>query len=160
MLDNSHSAQQVDDMNLHFTVLFAAMLLIFMRYVQAFFWKVTSVSVLLLWIYPVFIFPWRKRRRSGTRGPAGSGNHIIPIAIHAARVLGFLILLVWCAMLTPMQLFVPTPMDAWIKYMEHPPFRPFEVLHQHEKPVAEYVHFLSPFAFPVVSTEIICLAYL
>jgi hypothetical protein len=110
-----------------------------------FYCKVVSVSTSLLWAYAVFIFPWKTKAPSSLKPVTNSWARIITLPVGLARISGFMVLLAWCAMLTPLQLFVPTPMDAWTKYSEHPPFKSSEVIYPphgtytHNNTVVEYV---------------------
>lgn len=45
-----------------------------------------------------------------------------------AKTAGLLVLILWCLIISPIHIFIPTPMDAWTRYAEHPTFRSFEVL--------------------------------
>ncbi|KAK3303463.1 uncharacterized protein B0T15DRAFT_275791 [Chaetomium strumarium] len=102
-----------------------------------FYYKVVSVSSSLLWAYVVFIFPGKRNGRSGPKPIRSVRGLVVKLVVGFVKVSCFIMLLAWCAMLSPLQIFVPTLMDAWIKYSEHPPFRSFEVLYEPSDPAVD-----------------------
>jgi hypothetical protein len=102
-----------------------------------FYYKVVSVSASMLWAYAALVFPGTTNHKLGTKTVRGLGDRILAVVTSVARASGFWILLIWCLWLTPIQIFVPTPMDAWTRHAEHPPFRSYEILRQPEFPAIE-----------------------
>ncbi|KAK4455447.1 tetratricopeptide-like helical [Podospora aff. communis PSN243] len=102
-----------------------------------FYYKVVSVSASMLWAYAALVFPRKANHKQKAKSDRRLGDRVLGFLAIVARVSGFLVLLVWCVLLTPIQIFVPTPMDAWTRYAEHPPFRSYEVLRQPEHPIVD-----------------------
>ncbi|KAF4988774.1 hypothetical protein FGRMN_9568 [Fusarium graminum] len=84
-----------------------------------FYYQVVAVSISAVWIYSTLVFPQSRRLKSGF--PTKIGD--------LARLAGLFLLILWCVMLSPVHILIPTPMDAWTRYSDHPAFRSFEVLH-------------------------------
>jgi hypothetical protein len=104
----------------------ATLLIVFVS--GGFYYRVVAVSVSILWVYCVHAF----------RSPLRIGNgDILTTVMGVAKLLGLLILVAWCVMLSPIHILLPTALDAWTKYAEHPPFRTWEVLHEPDNPLIE-----------------------
>lgn len=95
----------------------------------SFYYKVVSVSILAVWIYSTLMFPTTDVLLSGKRQSRRLGKRFRIWVRNFAKLVGLLVLISWCVMLSPIHIFVPTPMDAWTRYSDHPTFRSFEVLH-------------------------------
>lgn len=95
----------------------------------SFYYKVVSVSILAVWIYSTLMFPTTDVPSSGKRQSHRLGRRFYIWVRNFAKLVGLLLLIAWCVVLSPIHIFIPTPMDAWTRYSDHPTFRSFEVLH-------------------------------
>jgi len=129
---------------------YAPFLLISLYIGGNFYYKVVSVSILAVWIYNICIFRGT-RHMSDPRRSAGLWARFCMLALDLAKTLGLLALVSWCVMLSPIHIFIPTIMDGWTRYSDHPTFRSFEVLHDPGDFVtAEYVGY-PPYQLPLRS---------
>ncbi|SPJ73874.1 uncharacterized protein FTOL_03604 [Fusarium torulosum] len=93
-----------------------------------FYYRVLSVSILVVWIYYTLMFSANYVLSSGKRQSHRLGKPFCIWVLDFAKLVGLLVLILWCLIISPIHIFVPTPMDAWTRYAEHPTFRSFEVL--------------------------------
>ncbi|CAJ0546966.1 Ff.00g015930.m01.CDS01 [Fusarium sp. VM40] len=93
-----------------------------------FYYRVLSISILVVWIYQTLIFSANYVFSSSKRPSRRPGKSFYTWILDFARLVGLLVLILWCLIISPIHIFIPTPMDAWTRYAEHPTFRSFEVL--------------------------------
>ncbi|KIL94200.1 hypothetical protein FAVG1_02762 [Fusarium avenaceum] len=93
-----------------------------------FYYRVLSISILVVWIYYTVMFSEDYVLSSGRQESRNLRKPFRIWVLDFAKTAGLLVLILWCLIISPIHIFVPTPMDAWTRYVEHPTFRSFEVL--------------------------------
>lgn len=93
-----------------------------------FYYRVLSISILVVWIYHTLIFSANYVFSSSKLPSRRPRKSFYTWILDFAKLVGLLVLILWCLIISPIHIFIPTPMDAWTRYAEHPTFRSFEVL--------------------------------
>ncbi|KAI6758637.1 hypothetical protein HG530_010877 [Fusarium avenaceum] len=93
-----------------------------------FYYRVLSVSILVVWIYYTVMFSENYVLSSGKEESRHLRKPFRIWVLDFIKVAGLIVLILWCLIISPIHIFIPTPMDAWTRYAEHPTFRSFEVL--------------------------------
>ncbi|KAF4958755.1 hypothetical protein FGADI_2099 [Fusarium gaditjirri] len=93
-----------------------------------FYYRVLSFSILAVWIYYTLMFSASHEFSPRKRQSLRLSSLFYTWLLDFTKFVGLLVLILWCVMISPIHIFVPTPMDAWTRYAEHPTFRSFEVL--------------------------------
>lgn len=109
------------------STLYAFTLLVALCISGNFYYKVVSVSTSALWAYLSYVFYPDEVVLEPSDPPRLVRLQTCTLSL--VKTLGLLILVSWCAMISPAHIFMPTIMDAWTKYSDHAPFKSFEVLH-------------------------------
>jgi hypothetical protein len=136
-MDDQNNSRRWDQ----FTIYSVAFMFLAFFFGLNFYWKIVSISVLATWLYCIFVF--RKKHngeQSDSRQTLPSRNCFTVWATWLARGFGLLLLLTWCALLSPIHIFTPTLLDAWTTYSDHPPLKSFDILYDPaDAGIVEYV---------------------